>query len=794
MQKHPTRGRFLVLAAILTIVGPSSFSSTPVLAQSPENPPSQAPTPDAPGTIEGRVVLEEGAGSVHLTVTLVELRRRGGVGTDGSFRFTAVPPGEYLILAESEVGGSGVAQVRVGSGETVQVEIPLELTTIRDEVLVTATASPRSQLEIAQPTSVLADEDLVLRSDTTLGGTLDEEPGVTSTYFGPGASRPVIRGMGGDRIRVLESGIGAADASSASPDHAVSSDPLTAERIEVIRGPATLLYGSSAVGGVVNVLSGRIPSYVPEEPVTGELHVVAGSAADERSGAAVLEGALPGLGGDNVAWHADYSHRETDDYEIPGFAEVEPDEGEEPGLLENSAQENESGAFGLSWVGERGFLGASVSGFETLYGVPGHGHGHGEEEHEEDEHGEEEEEAVRIDLRQRRVDLQGELLTASGPFQGFKLRVGMADYEHMELEGTEVGTRFENDSYEGRVDLVQREVGRLSGTIGLQASTSDFLAIGEEAFVPPSTTDLLAVFAYEEIDFEPFRLQVGARWETQEIDPEGPAGGVGEGGEPFSDRSFDAFSGSAGGIWSFTASDSLAATLSRSERIPTANELFANGPHAATRAFEIGDPDLGVETATGLDLSWRRISQGGGPVTGTLSIFFARFDDYVFEAFTGEEEDELDVIRFRQADADFYGAEAEAAVDLWRRGESHLVLELSGDSVRAELRDTDEPLPRIPPLRLGAGLDFHSGPWRVFGEVRWADMQDRVSSNETETDGYTLVNAAVSHRFLVAGTVLDVILRGKNLTDEEARPHTSFLKDQVPLPGRDVSLALGLHF
>jgi iron complex outermembrane receptor protein len=661
-------------------------------------------------------------------------------------------------------------------------------TVIEDEVVVTATGSPRSRLEVAQPTNVLSDEDLVLRADTTRGETLDDELGVSSTYFGPGASRPVIRGLGGDRIRVLESGIGGADASSASPDHAVSSDPLTAERIEVIRGPATLLYGSSAVGGVVNVLSGRIPSYVPETPVSGELHLVAGSVADERSGAAVLEGAL----GSRVAWHADYSNRETGDYEIPGFAEVDPGEGEEAGILENSAQESESGSFGLSWVGESGFLGVSTSGFETLYGVPGHSHLEG--------HGEEEEEApVRIDLRQRRIDLQGELLRDAGPFQGLKVRIGMADYEHVELEGSEVGTRFESDSYEGRLDLVQRDVelperfghAVLSGTVGVQASTSDFLAIGEEAFVPPSTTDLLALFAYQEVAFEPFRLQLGGRWERQDVTPDG----ADRSGAGLPDRTFDALSASLGGLWSLSGRDVLAATYSRSERIPTANELFADGPHAATRAFEIGSLDLGVETAHGFDLSWRRTA---GPVTGTLNVFFDRFDDFVFESFTGETEDGLAVIRFLQADADFQGVEAEAAVDLYRGRESHLVLELSGDYVRAELRGSGEvdgqPLPRIPPLRLGAGLDYHRGPWRVFGEIRWSDMQDRVSRNETETDGYTLVNAAVSHRFLLNSTVLDVIVRGRNLTDEEARPHTSFLKDDVPQPGRDVSLALGLHF
>ncbi|HSL82357.1 MAG TPA: TonB-dependent receptor, partial [Thermoanaerobaculia bacterium] len=611
------------------------------------------------GTIAGRVVVEGRADPGPMTASLVGQRRRTTVQGDRTFRFEAVRPGDHIVLVEARVGGQGVGTVTVAPGETAEVEVRLEITTIREELVVTATAVPRRQLDVAQPTTVLSGEELATRSGTTLGETLNEQPGVSSSYFGPGAGRPIIRGFGGDRIRVLESGLGSADASSTSPDHAVSSDPMTAERIEVIRGPATLLYGSSAVGGVVNVLNGRIPAYVPEEDLTGHLHLRGGSVADELSGALKLQGALGG----RIAWHADYLRRETDDYEIPGFAEVEHhEEGEEEheeedeervrGILENSSQETESGSFGLSWVADQGYLGISVSGMDTNYGVPGHGHGHeeeGEHEVEEEDHEDEEEAPVRIDLRQRRIDLAGELLRDTGPFRGMKLRLGSADYEHVELEGAEVGTRFTTESIEGRLELVQRRGGRLSGTVGLQGSTTDFSAFGEEAFVPPSSTDLLALFAYEEIDLSPLRLQFGGRWETQDVSTE----------TDLPDRSFDAFSASAGAIWPVDSKRDLALTLSRSERIPTANELYADGPHAATRAFEVGDPSLDTETALGLDLSLRRHE---GRITGTVTGFYNRFDDYIFERFTGEEEDELAVIEFTQRDAEFWGAEAQALV------------------------------------------------------------------------------------------------------------------------------------
>jgi len=714
-----------------------------------------APTPPARGAIEGTASDVHGHLATDGEATLIDLRRRTPLSADGAFRFDRVPPGDYLVQVESATLGGGVARARVAAGATARVEVALDRATISDEVFVTAGADPRSQLEVAQPTSVLSGEELDLRRQATLGETLAEEPGISSTYFGPGASRPVIRGLGGDRVRILSDGVGSADASNTSPDHAVSVDPLSAERIEVLRGPATLLYGSSAVGGVVNVLDGRIPDHVPSQPVTGQVEVSGGTVADERSGAASLNG-----GGGRIAWHADFLMRETDDYEIPGSAEV----------IANSALESEAGAFGVSWVGDRSYVGVSVSGFDTLYGVPG---GHHEEEGEE---------SIRIDLEQRRADLRGEYRGFGGFFRGVKYRFGAADYEHVELEGAEVGTRFTNDSWEGRLELVQSPRGRLSGSIGAQVASTDFAAIGEEAFVPPSVTDSWAVFAFEELALrDGLRFQFGGRFERQDVEPEGDAAG----------RSEDGVSGSLGLVWDPSEDYSVGASVARSERLATATELFADGPHIATRAFEIGNPALDSETSLGVDLSLRKRA---GRLTGVVNLFANRFDGYIFESFTGEEEDGLQVIRFEQADAEFYGAELAAVGRLVQVGEAHLDLRFGADLVRAELTGSGGPLPRIPPLSAHLGLDFHHGPFRASVEGIRAEEQDRVAANETATGGYTLVNAALSYRLLLGRTVTDVILRGRNLADEEARNHVSFLKDVAPLPGRDVSLGLRVAF
>jgi len=765
---------------------PAPDGSPPVASASVQDaspPAPSGPRPPAPaGAIAGTVTTPiEGAVPAGTEVELVELRRRVTVGADGAFRFEDVPVGSYLVRAEGPLG-RGVARTRVVEDETATVALRIDLA-FADEVVVSASADPRRQLEVAQPTSVLAGDELDARLEGTLGATLDEQPGVSSTYFGPGASRPVIRGLGGERVRTLEGGIGSADASAASPDHAVSVDPLSAERIEIVRGPATLLYGSSAVGGVVNVLDGRIPDHVPAE-VNGRVELLGGTVSEERSGAVSVTG-----GSGRIAWHADYLRRETDDHEIPGFAESrrlreeergeDEGEGEEEafGVLENSALDNESGAVGLSWVTDRGFLGVSYRGFDTFYGVPGHAHGEGDEP-EDEGHGEA---PVRIDLEQRRVDLEGELRRDFGLFRGAKLRFGSADYEHAELEGDEVGTRFLNDSWEGRFELVQRRWRSLSGSVGLQVSRSDFSALGGEAFVPPSVTDSAALFVFEELAAgDELTWQLGLRYETQDVEP---AGGLPA-------RSFDGVSASAGLVWTFAPDLSLTASVSRSERLPTATELYADGPHAATRAFEIGDPDLATEESLGVDLA---LKAGGERASGSLNLFVNSFDGYVYEEPTGDLEDGLAVVRFVQRDAEFVGGELDAVVRVADFGAGHLDLTARADVVRAEL-DDGTPLPRIPPLRYGLGLSFHRGPWRAALEGRRLAEQDRTAPNERPTDGHTLLNGSASYRIVHGDLVSEIVLRGTNLTDEEARNHVSFLKDLVPLPGRDLSLILRLSF
>lgn len=742
--------RAILIAALFSLAGTATL---PAAAQ------SAAPaTSVSTGTLTGTVTTPSGETVTDGVVRLVDLRRRVTLGDDGRFRFEGLPAGTYLVEVASPSFGSGVERVMVAAGESADVTVVIDRTTVSDSVVVTASPDARSQLEVAQPTSVLDGEELELRLEASLGETLNEQPGISSTYFGPGASRPIIRGLGGDRVRILDGGIGSGDASSTSPDHAVAADPLGAERIEVVRGPATLLYGSSAVGGVVNVLDDRIPSYVPEAAFAGTVELIGGTVADERTGALALEG-----GSGHWAWHLGGMRRETDDYDTP------------LGILENSALEADGTNAGVSYVNGRGFLGVSVSGYDTLYGVPG-GHGH-EEEHEE-----EEEEAVRIELEQRRVDLKGELAADLPGVRGVKLRLGVADYEHTELEGEETGTFFTNDSIEGRLELIQAKRGSLSGSFGFQLVDADFEAIGEEAFVPPSQTTSWALFAFEELELDAAtRFQFGARYETQDVDPRP---------DFLPSRSFDGISGSLGLLRDLGESYAVAFNVARTERAPSATELFADGPHVATGTFELGDPDLGKETSLGLDLSLRKRE---GRVTGVVNVFTNRFDGYVFERFTGLVEDGLDVVRFVQEDAVFTGAELDLVVALARMDDGHVDLRLSGDYVDAEL-DSGEPLPRIPPMRYGVGVNVHQGRWRGSAEVRRVQEQDDVAFAETPTDGFTLVNASVSYRLFVGDLIADLLLKGTNLTDREARVHSSFLKEEAPLPGRDLSLALRLRF
>jgi len=742
-----------------------------------------------PATLAGRVVAA-GTPVAGAEVRLLGTTRRAASDAEGRFRLEGLAPGRAVVEAASARHGRAVLSLDLAPGAVAEIELELSREIHGGELTVTASPGARAGDELARPVSVLAGEELLAALEPTLGETLARQPGVSSTYFGPGASRPVIRGQGGDRIRVLDNGLGTGDVSTTSPDHAVALDPLAAERIEIVRGPATLLYGSGAVGGVVNLLDDAIPDYLPEEPLTGSLTLRAGTAADERAGSAELAGALG-----RFAWHADFARRESDDVEIPGFAESaelraeEAAEGEGVaeeqafGLLPNSAVETESGRFGVSWVGERGYLGVSYARFDTLYGVPGHAHAHAEEEeHEGEEHDEEEEAPVRIDLAQERLDVRGEWSLSRGLLRGLKLRLGSVDYEHVELEGDEVGTRFITDSREARLEARHRDFGPLTGAWGVQWSERDFVAVGEEAFVPANDASTRALFAFEEVVAGALTWQFGARYEEIDLDVADPA---------LPDRSFDGLSGSAGVVWKAREGLSLVASVARSVTAPNAEALYSNGPHVATRVYEVGDPTLGEETSLNAEVGLRGEA---GRFRGEVTLFRNDVDDFVYEAFTGDEEDGLPVVAFRQDDARFTGVEAQGHVELYHAGESHLELDLSLDSVRAELRASGEPLPRIPPLRYRAGLVWRSDRWSASADVQRVERQDRLAPFEGETGAYTLVGASLGWRFFVGGTVHDLLLSGANLTDEEARVHASYLKELAPLPGRDVRLTYRVSF
>ncbi len=660
-----------------------------------------------------------------------------------------------------------------------------------ENFVVSASPFARAQDEIAAPTSVLAGQRLLLQRAGSLGETLAGEPGVSSTWFGPGASRPVIRGLSGDRIRVLTGGIGTLDASVISPDHAVSLDPLLIDRIEIVRGPATLLYGGSAIGGVVNVIDARIPEEAPASAFGGRIETRLGSAADERAAAGVITGAAGAF-----AWRLDGFTRQTDDLRIPDFAETaalleDHDEEEEGpparGILPNTATKTSGAGLGLTYLTQRGHLGFSYSGFDSLYGVPGHTHGHHEEEEEdhEEEHAEEEhgDEGVRLDVRQRRWDVHGEIFDLSSVFHTARLQLGAADYSHIELEGDEIGTRFSNRAYEGRLEFLHNKIGAFEGAVGAQVSRSDFAAVGDEAFVPPSVTNNLAVFLYEEIARERVTWQLGARVERQEVKPDAGTG--------LASRSHTGASLSGGFVWKLDDSWSLAVSVNRSERAPNAQELYADGPHAGTGSYEVGDATLGLERAHGLDLSLRKRI---GRVTGVATVFVNDFDGYIFEQATGAEEDELPVYAYVQRDARFHGAELELIAHLHEGSGSQLDVRFVADTVRATNRTDGEALPRITPARAGIGIDYRHGAWSVGTEFRHSFAQNRVALNETATDSHTLVNVSAAWRFKLGRTDAELFARGSNLNNTTARVHASFLKDVAPLPGRDVALGLRVAF
>lgn len=701
------------------------------------------------GSVRGVVRTNTNEPAAGAEVQLVDLHRTATADANGNYSFTNVPAGRHLLVANHPRAGSSTSEINV-SGDTT-IDIVLDVAIHSEEIVVSATGDPRAASELTQAVESVSGEELQARQQPTLGETLAQQPGVTSTGFNPGSSRPVIRGFGGDRIRVLEDGVGVGDASNVSPDHNVSIDPVNAESIEIVRGPSTLLYGSNAVGGVVNVIDDRVPMSQPGTLISGVVDLRGSSNAGERNGHLSLSGGK-GL----FAWQGSVNKRRTGDYDTP------------IGTLFNSDIDAQSASVGGSVVTSRGYAGLSYTGYDTDYGVSEAGPGN------------EPDEIVRIDMRQRRWDAKGELHNL-GPFPRIRLRIGRTNYQHSEVVDGDAEATFRNKSNESRLEAQHRDWGLFRGAFGVQLSNRDFRVEGEESLLPPTDTRNFAAFIFEEASLGQWRYQLGARYERQNVDVTS---------EELRDRTFTGLSGSAGVVFVPNDDYTVALSVSRSARLPVAEELYYNGPHEATSQFQIGDPNLRRESGNGIDLALRKRT---GRVTGEISLFMQRFDGYIFENPTGDIEDDLPVFVFAQRDATFRGAEGHADIDLLHRDPNHLVLELTADVVRASLSGGGS-LPFIPPARLGAGLRFQGQSWYALGEVRRALEQNRVAGFESITPGHTLVNAALGYRFIVANTVHDVMLRGNNLLDKLAFNHLNPLKDVVPLAGRDFTLAYRLSF
>ncbi len=670
---------------------------------------------------------------------------------------------------------------------------------------IVVTAPYVRSLDILGNVSVLEGDELARDIRGQIGDTLTRQPGVSATSFSPGASRPVLRGFSGERVKVLTDGIGSIDASNTSADHAVTIDPLTVERVEILRGPAVLLFGSQAIGGAVNLFDRRIPRKVPADHV--HIDAIGGyaTAANDRNIGSSIDVALS----PQIVAHLDGSWRKTGDTRSGGFVyapgirgdllhlaehEVEeghPDEAAElteqagkRGKIDNTQSETWTAGGGLSLINDGGQLGISVGYFDTNYGVPdrpdtAHDHG-GEEEEGGHEHGEG---PVTIGMKQWRADLRGEVELGDGFFDKLRIRAGFADYKHTEFEGEEVGTVFTNQGVEGRVELAQNDRGGWRGASGVQYSHRDFNAVGEEAFVPRNLTDQFALFTLQELTMGPLGLEAAARYEKTNV----RAQTLGF------ERNFDSFSGALGATYDLFEGAKFGVSVSRAVRAPSAEELLSNGPHIATQSFEVGDPNLKRESNWGAEASFKIKSDA---FNLSLTGYSNWFDNFIYSAATGAEEDELPVFQYFQRDAHVWGFEAEASARLAQVGGFNIVGDVTADMTRAKIKNAglDRNVPRIPPLRVLGGLEAQGERVDARVEVEWTDDQTRVAQFETPTDGFTLVNASLSWRPLPDTKNLTLSLSANNIFDVEARRHASFTKDYVPLAGRDFRLTARASF
>lgn len=799
--------RISPLAALMSVLLPAS-----VLAQ----------------TIEGTVVNNNGRAVAGATIEVEGVGAETTTDKAGRFVFSNLSVGKQ----ELHISSSGFAHlhqdISVPEQGVKQIEFTLQRSPI-EVIDVYATPIHMSVMESASPVSVLSGETLRRQQASTLGDSLKKLPGVQSNFHGGVASTPIIRGLSGPRVLISQNGLDVSDVSRVGPDHSVASEASTAQQIEVLRGPATLFYGSGAVGGVVNVVDGRVPT---DNTTRGEWLLETSSVDDKKLGSFNLT-----TGYESFGFYADGYWRESNDYDVPVAPDADSDEPQEH-VVKNSSEKSDGVTLGASYLFDSGYVGLAIEQFNREYGIPGHSHGGGEGE----------EENVYADLEQTRIQLLGELNLDNPWINKINLRVGFTDYEHAEIEEGAVGTLFENETHEIKLDFIHNPIADWNGGISFHYKNSDVAAQGEEAFTPPSEAQTIALAIIEEKHFGDVLLQFGARIERVTIDannvllPMLDAHGHDEAEEVVDDHDHDhdheeeasvtrvfeldheftPVSLSAGLVWDFTPGYNLGLSISRSERAPSAAELLSFGAHIGTGTYEVGalfalhddgssigltTKNIDLETANNIDLTLRKTQ---GDIGFVLNAFYNQVDNYYYQTSTGlfaesshdheheheessveedEHTDELPVYLFQTDDVILHGFEAQIA---WQASDTFKAT-LFSDYVRARLKDGGD-LPRTPPLRFGSQFSYEAARLSAHLDITRYQEQDRVSSDETTTGGYTLVDASVSYDLPVTNQDIAVFLKGSNLTDTEARVHTSFLKDIAPRPGRSISVGVRGNF
>jgi iron complex outermembrane receptor protein len=733
--------------------------------------PSQA-TAQEGVTLSGRLLNSVSGEPIgRATVQIDELRRQTVSAADGTFAFENVLPGMYHLSVRSSGYSSRRTEVTVGATAVAAGDLRIEPELHFEEVVSVSADTPRSQFESFQPTSVLAGQELTKQLETSIGDTLQNEPGLASRSFGPTPARPVIRGLSGDRVLILQDGQRMSDLSSQSGDHGVTVNPAGAQRIEVVRGPATLLYGSNAIGGLVNIITEDIPTR-PLKRATGNFTFDLGSAAKEGGAAGDVQ-----VGNGVFALHAGGGGRRTDDVDTP--------EGE----VLNSQSRSGFGTVGLSWTAAKGYFGGSYGYDDTKYGIPVVEDGQ-----------------VEVTPRKHSFSLRGGAQGLTGVFDAFRGTLSVRRYKHDELVSGNVNTAFTNNTVEIEGMGSHRTVGRLKGSVGAWVLDRGFDAVGEEALSPAIDQRGLAAFAYEELTWPHVTMQFGGRVDRTEYEPFGEQ-----------KRDFTSGSGSVGLLFRPAAADdrlTIALSAARAGRNPALEELFYFGSHPGNFAFEVGNPNLEPEHAFGFDLSlrWR-----GARASGEITYFRNDISKFVFTAPVtpeefearepefakrfpgrgiGEHEEEGDhgeefpIIEYIGTDSVLQGIEAHSDIQLT----SQLFLELGLDYVRGTVKASDEPLPRMPPLRFRGGLRYQYNAFQAGGEVRAVAKQDRLFPTEIETDGYQLVRLFTSYTFGQGNVAHTITARLDNATNELYRNHLSLIKHLVPEMGRNFKLLYNVKF